>query len=83
MEAVEDDKNMQPMRTDSIQFPDENSEQNRNQWRRYAAVGSMCGFLVCMVYVTQTPSAEFQIAEFQPLHQLALHSGRRLGDTGA
>merc|ERR1719446_448413 len=61
---MEDDKTTQPMRMDSIQSPDENSEQKQNQWRRYAAFGSMCGFLVCMVYAMQAPSAGYQALHF-------------------
>ena len=53
---MEDDEAMQPMRMDSIHYSDEKSEQKPKQWRRYAAYGSMCGFLVLLVYAMQTRS---------------------------
>ena len=53
------DEDMQPMPMDSIQYPADNPEQNRYQWRSYAAVASICGFLIWMVYATQIPSAEY------------------------
>ena len=51
---------MQPMPMDSIRYPAGRSERNRNQWRRYAAVGSVfCGFIVFMVYGTRIRAAAY------------------------
>jgi|ERR1712224_1001065 len=52
MNVEAESETMQPMPMRSVEYPSEESNKNKSNWRRYILLLSMCGFLLLMTTST-------------------------------